>query len=78
VVFCTDPPTNPQAVDERMEEWYANLYHLRNCWNFHSSESSFISTCSNCKGEIEKLVEQEINFLSQEDLSHLESQAEEL
>ncbi len=34
------------------------------------------AVCSEPKKEIEKLVEHELNFLSQEDLSRLKSQAE--
>jgi len=36
------------------------------------------AVCSDCKKEIEKLVEYELKFLSQEDLSLLKSQAEDL
>jgi hypothetical protein len=36
------------------------------------------SVFSDCKKEIEKLVEYELNFISQEDLSLLKSQAEDL
>jgi len=61
-----------------MEEWYASLYHLQNCWKFHSSGLYFISVCSDPKQEIEKIVEHELNFLGQENLSRLKSQAEAL
>lgn len=77
MVFCTDPPINLQVVDERMEEWYANIYHLRNWWS-STLAICLLSLFAPTASRDGKASWPKLNFLSQENLSHLKAQAEDL